>query len=211
MRSARYKVRAQHRGGVRSGVILCGAVLIAASGCSTLRVESLRSPGADFTGRSTFRVLEEPAEGATIRLISLQDRDVGTVETISTAVPMLNNSIIDEMARDDVARAFEARGYRMTNTDADLDVAFYVQAREKLEVDAYRGPYGYRRGYVEERTEGIVVIDVIDPDTDRLLWRGTGEMTVSEDPDDYADQLSEAIHKIVRRFPAVRVPEGTQL
>jgi len=182
-----------------------GCVLaLVVSGCSAIQVESLRSPGADFTGSTTFRVLEEPAEVATVRLISLDTREVEAIETVSTAAPALNNPIIDEMVRDDIARAFEARGYTMTMAGADLNVAYRVQAREKLEVETYRGPYGYRRGYVEEQTEAIVVIDVLDPDTDRLLWRGTGEMTVSDNPREYAKQLGEAVGKIVRRFPAAQ-------
>ncbi|MQA89386.1 MAG: DUF4136 domain-containing protein [Gemmatimonas sp.] len=191
------------------GVILL--VLASGAGCSTLRVETLPAPGADLGGRTTFRMTGEPAEARTVRLISLDDPEVRAVEVESTVEPMLNNSIMDDIVRYDIQRAFEGRGYSMTTGDADLEIAYHVQARERRELEDCdrRHYYRYRSCRVDEFTEGTVVIDVRDPATEELLWRGSGVAEVSDDPQKYQEQMREAISEIVSRFPAANYAPAT--
>ncbi len=177
------------------GIVM--TAMIAGTGCSTLRVEALEAPGADFGQRGTFRIVERSAR-------------VDSIRPIRTSNVMLNNSIIDQMLRDDIRRAFEARGYTMTNVDPDFEVAYYARAIERIEVSnvdrGYYNYYGYRDYRdVYEFTEGTVVIDVVNPDTRELLWRGSGVATVSDNPKKYASQLNEAVGKIVGRFPPAMV------
>lgn len=171
--------------------------LIAGTGCSTLRVDALAAPGADFGQRATFRIVERSAR-------------VDSVRPIRTSNVMLNNSIIDQMLRDDIRRAFEDRGYTMTDVDPDFEVAYYARAIERIEVSnvdrGYYTYYGYRDYRdVYEFTEGTVVIDVVNPETKDLLWRGSGVAAVSDNPKKYARQLSEAVGEIVQRFPPAMV------
>src|SRR5690606_15914200 len=95
-------------------------------------------------------------------------------------------------------------GYRMTSVDPDFEVAYYARAIDRLEVTNVNRGY-YSRYYddirVYEYTEGTVVIDVVDPSTKELLWRGSGVATVSDNPRKYARQLNEAVSEIVGRFP----------
>jgi Domain of unknown function (DUF4136) len=87
-----------------------------------------------------------------------------------------------------------------------LLVAFYASARDKLDIDSWN--YGYTwRGWPRERvdvreyTQGTVIIDVVDPGSRTLLWRGQGVAQVSDDPDDYIEQLEKVVNQTVRRFP----------
>ncbi len=46
-----------------------------------------------------------------------------------------------------------------------------------------------------------MIVDVVDPSSHELLWRGQGRAQVSDDPDKYASQLETAVDKIIAKFP----------
>lgn len=179
-------------------VMLSGMVLgvFVTSGCSSLRVQSVPDPMVGFQGH-TFHIPEAPED---------------TVSSLRSSDPMLNNSIIDRVVRSNIQQAFEARGYRMTDDEPDFIVGYYTRARERLDItNAYDCGYGYyyryRAGcYIDEYTEGTVIVDVIDPASDELVWRGSGVARVSDNPNKYINQLGRAIGEIVERFPIVGSP-----
>ena len=54
---------------------------------------------------------------------------------------------------------------------------------------------------VSEYTQGSVIVDVIDPKTMELIWRGQGVATVSDDPATYNKELDKSVSKILNSFP----------
>jgi len=90
----------------------------------------------------------------------------------------------------------------------------------KDKLDIMRWDYGYAwwprwwRGWglsgpvgPTEATEygsGTVVVDVIDPKTRELLWRGKGLARVSDDERAYELDLQKTVTAIVARFPRAR-------
>lgn len=66
---------------------------------------------------------------------------------------------------------------------------------------AYRG-YGPGRMSVSSYTQGQVIVDVTDPRTNELLWRGQGVEPVSNDPVKYANALQGVVKAIVAKFPS---------
>ncbi len=170
--------------------------VLGTTACSTLRVHSLPAPNADFAGRRTFRIVDPPAVRPPVDALPAWSEK-----------PMLNNSIINQHLREDIRRAFEARGYVMTTQKADFNIAYYANARERIDFDnvGYYSYYG-RCCDVYEYTEGTVIIDVVDPATKRLIWRGSGVAEVSDNPRKYLRKLEKAVNEIVRRYPAVGVP-----
>lgn len=186
---------------VIAGAVVVGAVIT--TGCSSLKVESVPDPMVGFEGY-TFHIPEAPED---------------TVASLRSADPMLNNSIIDRAVRSNIRQAFEARGYRMTDENPDFIVGYYTRARERLDIsNVYDCGYGYYYRYsygcyIDEYTEGTVIVDVIDPATEELVWRGSGVARVSDNPNKYINQLSKAVGEIVQRFPIVRsaaVAAGTR-
>jgi hypothetical protein len=78
----------------------------------------------------------------------------------------------------------------------------------KVPVDAW---YGYRVGgwggwpqtYAYDYTEGTLLIDVIDPATMTLLWRGTGTGVVdpTASPQRREQRINDAVDRILDEFP----------
>jgi hypothetical protein len=61
--------------------------------------------------------------------------------------------------------------------------------------------YGSGRASVTSTTEGKVIVDITDPRTNELLWRGQGVEPVSTDPVQYANALQGVVSAIIAKFP----------
>ncbi len=132
--------------------------------------------------------------------------------------PMRVNSGSNRALRDALLQGFARRGYAVADSSPDFVVAYYATARDRL--DIMRWDYGYAwwphwwrgwglRGPVgpTEATEyapGTVVVDVIDPRTRELFWRGKGLARVSDDERAYELDLQKTVRAIVARFPRAR-------
>jgi len=71
----------------------------------------------------------------------------------------------------------------------------------------FGGPYGGRgfgaRVDVMEYEESTLMIDIFDPETDELIWRGTARSRLSSDqtPERSIADINEAVTKILAQFP----------
>jgi hypothetical protein len=173
--------------------VLALAAALALGACShNIEVRTIAAPDAIFAGRSTFLILPTPPPRGGSPLAAND--------------PMLVNSITYEAIRDEIRRAFEARGYVFSPANADLAIAYYASAAPVLDVRTFDYGYdwrGFPRQYVDvvQYTQGTVVIDVIDPATHKLLWRGQGVAAVDADPNKFARELRKAVDAIIAKFP----------
>lgn len=178
-----------------------GLALLAFAACApNYHIRTIVSPQAHLGTARTFRILPAPPrrDGRTPR---------GAYD------PMVDNSITGQALRDAIGQTLTARGYAAAERNPDLAIAVYASARETIDLDAW--DYGYptrppwwRGGPVVRRplsvTEGTVVVDVIDPRSRELLWRGSGSARLSEDPTRDTEELSRVARAIATRFPAAR-------
>jgi hypothetical protein len=202
-------------------LLVAGVAVTALAGCRSgngLKVRTTVEPGADLSGLHSFYVLTPPVRSANASPLSSND-------------PMLENSITNNQLRSDLAQAFQSRGYVSAQRQgADFLVAYYAGTKEKFDTTywgptfdpgwrySYRGRRGwawpyYGAGYyggpyyggggasVSSYTQGQVIVDVTDPRTSELLWRGQGTEPVSNDPVKYANQLQTVVNAIVAKFP----------
>lgn len=183
------------RGAVRAAI--GGMLMVGAAACAhSYDVHTVQSPDASVTGLRTFRVLPVPPA---------RDGRAGA----GSYDPMVDNSITNRALRATIAEAFAARGYLASENQPDFVVAVYASATEALDVT--RWDYGYphwpRGGppwpgeQVVSYTEGTVIVDVVDPRSRELIWRGSGSARMSEDPAEDTKELERVAKAIVRRFP----------
>jgi hypothetical protein len=62
-------------------------------------------------------------------------------------------------------------------------------------------PWGTGQVSVTSSTQGQVIVDLTDPRTNELLWRGQGVEPVSNDPVKYASQMQGVVNAIIAKFP----------
>lgn len=180
------------------GVVV--ALTIAVQACGpAIDVRTIASPDARFSRLRTFRVLPAPRA----------PRD----EPLDARHPMLVNSISNRVLRQAIVLGFESQGYVVDEGSPDFTVAVYASAREKLEVTYWDYGYpwrprwwtGWGRGRVgqtvTEYTEGTVIIDVLEPTSRDLLWRGRGVAIVADDEQEYLRHLRNTVAAILEKFP----------
>jgi hypothetical protein len=181
----------------RSRLVVYASMAFAVAGCgSSIDVRTMAAPDVGLTTLHTFRMLPFPAR-----------RDGRP--TTGADDPMISNSIANRAIREQIVKAFQGRGYTIDETAPDFAVAFYASAREKLDVTEWDYGYPsmprwprYQRPVqtVTKYTEGSVVIDVINPASRELLWRGEGRAQLSDDPSENVTQLVKVADAIVSKF-----------
>jgi Domain of unknown function (DUF4136) len=206
------------RSSLRSALPIAVAAMLALESASCgggVNVTTTAAPDADFRQLRTFRVLDAPHRRADAPALSASD-------------PMLDNSITNRRLRADLVQGLTQRGYVADSATPDFLVAYYAGTRAKMDTTywiadpgwrygyrgfGFRGPrfrsawpwYGFASPYpemqVRDYTQGSVIVDVIDPKTMELLWRGQGVATVSDDPMTYAKDLNETVVAILKQFP----------
>src|SRR5467141_1719459 len=180
------------------------AAVVALAACaSAVQVRTALSPDASLTGLRTFRVEQTPKP----KIANAQ----------SNSDPMLVNSISNRALRSDLQQGFEKLGYAVNDSTPDFCVAYYASTDQKLDITAWDYGYSLRprwwRGWgpryrdvyapmVTQYTQGTVIVDVFDPKTKDLLWRGQGVAAVSNNQAEYVQGLQTTVGAILADFPA---------
>ena len=111
--------------------------------------------------------------------------------------PLSTNSIEAERIQTALAAQLVANGFNPSDQNPDFIVAFYSRSRQKTQVEStgfgfgpgfglgygvpYRGRWRWGFGpdiWTNTYTQGCVMADVIDPQTNELIWRGVVKDTV---------------------------------
>jgi hypothetical protein len=197
-----------------TGLATAALALSACSSGGRVHVSTSTAPNADFADRHTFRVLNAPQRRPDAPPLPADD-------------PMLTNSITNQRLRADLQQAFQQKGFAQVQTNPDFLVAYYAGTKDKMDTTYWAPDYGWRYGYrrlgfgggvrsawpwygyaspypnmqVNEYTQGSVIIDVIDPKSMELIWRGQGIANVSNDPATYNKELDKSVTSILNSFP----------
>jgi hypothetical protein len=166
--------------------LVSGALAV---GCATTNVSSYIERGADLRQYRTY--------------------SWGPPDTWSTGDPRLdNNRFFDERVRAQVESELGRRGYRKTDTQApDLLVHYHASVSQEIDAreldspptscaDRDCGPFIYDKG--------TLFVDLVDPRTGRLIWRGWAEGSIDGVIDNQASmesQIDQAVAKILTRLP----------
>jgi hypothetical protein len=117
--------------------------------------------------------------------------------------PSLNGELVKKRLDFDIQKALEAKGMTfVASGPADLNVRYTLGAARKTELEAYpAGWYGYGTRIVRvPYTEGTLVIDLRDPGTRSLVWRGIARQDKS-DATKIESKLDDMVRKSLDKFP----------
>jgi hypothetical protein len=207
---------------MRSTVLLGAFIGMGIIGCSSggVQVRTSVDPNADLATLRTFYVLTAPTpnDGAT----PLPANDPMLDNSIT------NKALRADLAQSLQARGyapapqqsadFLVAYYAGSSTKLDttywggprLDPAWRYSYRGRrgwawpYYGAAYYGPmnpWGGTGASVSSVTEGKVIVDITDPKTNELVWRGQGVEPVSSDPVKYDNELQGVVSAIIAKFP----------
>jgi hypothetical protein len=177
-----------------------------AGGCSTMQVKSYSSAQSNLSGLKTYAWAPAPQQ--------------------PSGNPHIDeNPELNKLVRDDIDAELARRGYvHSTDGRPDFLVAYHATLNKKVSVETldqssgyepnYSFDYGMRvaphedrqavgRKYVDTFNEGTLIIDVVNPKTKQLIWRGTAvdEVNLKNSPERRQAKIKEAVKKILDQFP----------
>jgi hypothetical protein len=179
------------------------AAAATALACAEVRVKTDYDDGVDFAPLRTFAWIDPPL------------REESREDGASGADPFTHNTLIDKRVRDEVEAWLTAHGYRAAAADEPPDFLLrYELVSRDVERDSpvfvtggfgrYGHGYGSGVGYGYSRSttyqEGTLILDVIDPDSERIAWRGWGT-SQARDLQIEPDRLRKSVAAILQRFP----------
>jgi hypothetical protein len=113
-----------------------------------------------------------------------------------------------------VERQMLLKGYERAATQAvpDVRIHFHAVVRERLNVAAFDTGRGFCSGTgcdagVTEFEEGTLIVDVMDGQTNRLIWRGWAQDNIGnalEDPDALAKRIERSVKGLMGALPGRR-------
>jgi Domain of unknown function (DUF4136) len=164
----------------------CLALLVL-SGCSTMEVGADYDPSASFDGYKTYGWVADPG---------------------STIDPALRNDLLDSRVRSAVEAGLQAEGLTHTAEDPDLLVNYHGALQQKLDLTTftdYRGDGHWRGSTTQARAydEGSLILDLIDSESNSLVWRGTArdEVNMLAKPQEREAKIKEAVTRLLELYP----------
>lgn len=123
------------------------------------------------------------------------------------------NSIWDERTKSAVDSALAAKGWTQVPSGGDVLVNAFGKTHPEYTMntfyDGFGGGWRWRGfgGFGEATTTidtykvGTLVVDMFDPNTKNLIWRGVATDTLSNNPEKNTKKLDGEVHKMFEHFP----------
>ena len=116
--------------------------------------------------------------------------------------PALNSDLVKKRIDADIEKYLTAKGLMEVSGKSDLNVRYTFGTARKLELESY--PAGWRgwgtRVVRVPYAEGTLVIDLRDPNTRSLVWRGIASEEKS-DPSKIEGKLDDMVKKSLEKYP----------
>lgn len=179
-------------------LILATALALASVGCVGFSVNMDYDPDTDFSGfRSWYWLPPSP-----------------------TGDPRIDNDLVANRVRRAVEHSLAARGYVKTSTgEGDFGVGYHGFIEGKIDVRTIDRYYGYGPGwgryggyypgrvatetYVDQYDEATLILDIVDRDSRKLVWRGSTSARVraEQTPEKRDARTQQAVDAILAKFP----------
>jgi hypothetical protein len=113
--------------------------------------------------------------------------------------PLMNDRII---AAIDMQMA--AKGLLKVDVEKmpDLIVVYHAAVQYETQLTTMGWYYGgMGTTYVDKIPVGTLLVEMGDPSTKKMVWRGTGSDTVSEKPEKIEKKINQVVEKMFKKFP----------
>ena len=174
-------------------------------------------------------VIATPSIAQKITIDYAHDFDFGAVKTFSyvdTGDTNAESDLTHNRVRDAIIRELKEGGLQQVDSDADLYITYHVATQDNTVFNTttfgYGGwgagwggwGYGYGGGMGSSTptattyTDGTLVIDAYEPGEKKMVWRGTGTVTLKAKPDKVYKQVDKILAKMGNKWDKILKNEG---
>ncbi len=157
------------------------------------------------------------ASCSSVRVASDYDTTVNfnDYNTYAFFKPGIDKAEISDLDKKRILRAIDtemsAKGFQKSETPTML-ISIFTKAKERVDVYqnhyGWGGPWGWGWGHpwgmssnVSRTTEGTLYIDIIDAQTNELVWQGMGTAPLVRDMEKKDAKIKEIVTKILEKYP----------
>ena len=111
-------------------------------------------------------------------------------------------TLADQQIRAALAQNLNAKGLTEAPAAPDFEVSYHVVLQERMSPSAVGyGYWGYGPMDMSTYTQGTLVVDFVDPRTNKVFWRGTASQIVNDPMHVDMEKLDKAVAKLVDQYP----------
>jgi len=169
-----------------------------------------------------------PATAQKITIDYAHDFDFAAVKTfqyVDTKDSNAQNPLMDDRIKTAIIRELTEGGLRRVESDPDVFVTYHITTAEKttytttnMGYGGYGGYYGGWGGWgsgmgsstttATNYTEGTLLIDAYEPGDKKMVWRGTGTVTVKSKPEKQTEQVNKILAKLGSKWDKILAGKG---
>ena len=169
-----------------------------------------------------------PGLAQTVSLDYAREFDFNAVKTfqyVNTAETNINDSLMADRVVSSIKKTLRERGLNEVQDNGDLVVTYHFSSRTgqsftTTTMGMGRGGRGAGWGHwggagmatsttqVNTFTEGTLVIDTYDPEEEKLVWRGSGTVTLKAKPEKQIQQMNKVLKKLGGRWDKILAGKG---
>ena len=173
-----------------AGVWVLALLLLA---CSSVQVKQDWDPGAKFSRLHTW--------------------EWQSSTPLVTGNPRVDDPLVHERIQTAIDKSLTQKGFtRVSSGKPDFLVTYHIALQQKLDAHTIYTGYGPCRGWygvggaqtvVDTYDVGTLLIDFISPDSNNVIWRGTGQSRIQElrTPEERQARIQDAVDRILEQFP----------
>jgi hypothetical protein len=118
----------------------------------------------------------------------------------------IQNSILAQVAQQDLNTAMQGKGFSMVQESQNPDIILTANGgmRQETSYSAWgmRGIGGGMGGITpEQNVEGTMIVDLYDAKTKSLIWRGIAQNTLNNNGNKNQEMVEKAVQKMFKQWP----------
>jgi hypothetical protein len=118
----------------------------------------------------------------------------------------IQNSILAQVAQQDINTAMQAKGFQMVQENQNPDIILTANGglKQTTSYSAWgmRGIGGGMGGITpQQNVEGTLIVDLYNAKTQSLIWRGIAENTLSNNGNKNQQMVGNAVNKMFKQWP----------
>ena len=178
-----------------------------------------------FTLLFVLAVASTPALAQKVTIDYAHDFDFSSVETfeyVRTAESNAPDELTDNRIKNAIIRELSEGGLQSVSSDPDLYITYHQTSKENTVYNTTSFGYGgFHGGWgrwgggmgtatttASTYTEGTLIIDAYGPDEKKMIWSGTGTVTVKSKPEKQTKQINNILDKLGKKWAKILAGKG---